>query len=199
MSRGIGRLQQDILIRIGNAGKPMLARVIADSLWRVRGRAGCATRAFQVSVRRALHGLAKRCLIKISRPPDDRDAIFYGLRGHDTLVAWMPDRKGPPWLYDRRADEPPPPERKNFSRNVPGKSYENAVLDILQRLGPEVEYRRLIDAVVAPFWPDVGHRYMALRRAVERLERRNVIGTFRRLRRGPHGGTIILRVWLIGS
>lgn len=175
MSRGIGQLQREILAQLAKCDKPHLARVLAASIWRSSGREGRATRALEVSVRRALHGLASRGLINVSRVPDDKDAISYGIRGHDTLVAWLPGSQGPPWLCN--AGEPALVQRENFLHNVPGKTYENRVLDILQRRGPEVEYSVLIDAMVMPFWPDVSQRYPALRRAVLRLQRDGVVST----------------------
>lgn len=76
MSRGIGRLQRQVLAALEAAGKQQTAAQLAAALW-----PDGWTRPQEVSLRRAMHGLAERGLAWVSEAH---------LRPHLQLAAGLP-------------------------------------------------------------------------------------------------------------
>lgn len=190
MSRGIGRLQQDILDELSEGGRCRFALDLISSLWKRDGRAGKPSRSFQVSVWRAIDGLHKRRMI--------RTASSLAEVGHThskkrkDLAVWLPRQQPPDW--SGKGDSR---RRRPYRTRISGLVYEEMVLSLLRKQGGEVKYSDLYDKVCVRLRTDRAARHrIALRRAVDRLEEKKLIGTFRRLRRN---GECVARLWLIGE
>lgn len=87
MSRGLGALQRRILAVLEDTDRPYLSA--PDLVVRL---AGARTRARDVAVGRALHGLAARGMVRLSTASLRRTANHASA---SVLVAWLPTGRGP--------------------------------------------------------------------------------------------------------
>ena len=95
MGRGLGKLQKAILDYLHAEGKPCWASSIAYSLYYARDdvrECDPLPRSFEVSVRRAIHALAKRELVCTGTRADPRRLIGDPI---PSLVCWLPGQSPP--------------------------------------------------------------------------------------------------------
>lgn len=186
MSRGIGWRQQDVLDELSVGGRWRFAVDLIDALWKRGGKAGKPTRPFQVSIWRAIAGLQKRRLVKTANSLTEVGRTHSKAR--KDLAVWLPRQQQPDWIGKggRR------PNRVRLS----GSAYEEMVLSLLREWDGEVKYSDLYNKVCIKLGSEAARHRLALRRAVDRLERKGLIATFRRERRT---GEYVARLWLMGE
>jgi hypothetical protein len=196
MSRGIGRLQQDILDELTLGGRWRLAADLISALWKPDGRTGKPARSFQVSAWRAIAGLRKRGLVKTASSlsetgSTDADHILSKFRKN--LAVWLPHHQQPEWIGQGDLSGRRPPNRVR----IVGSSYEGVVMTILRQVSPgEIRYSDLWNQACHTFRSDADRHRVALRRAIDRLEKKGLIGTLRSQRRT---GECVVRLWLMGK
>jgi hypothetical protein len=94
MSKGLGKLQKDVLAVLADKGKWLYSWEIVTALCERDGKA--PTHSFDVSLRRAASSLAKKGLIQTGENQDGQYRPRNG--GYERLACWLPEHPKPPRL-----------------------------------------------------------------------------------------------------